>query len=137
MSRQVLAIDWSKGKVDWVFEDEEREVPFMSSAALTDGLVIVGGRDKRLWALDRKTGKPRWKFVTQGRIDSSPVVVGERVFVGSSDGRLYAVRLDTGTEVWRFDAGSPITASPAVAAGRLVVGTLDGLLYCFGAKVEQ
>ena len=136
-SNQVLGINWSKGKVEWVFEDEERQFPFMSSAALTDGLVIVGGRDKRLWALDRETGKPRWKFVTQGRIDSSPVVVGERVFVGSSDGRLYAVRLDTGTEVWRFDAGSPITASPAVAAGRLVVGTLDGLLYCFGAKREQ
>ena len=72
-------------------------------------------------------------FVAAGRIDSSPVVVGERVYVGSSDGNLYAVHLDSGLEAWRFESGGPITASPAVAEGCLVIGTQDGVLYCFAA----
>ncbi|MFQ5807790.1 MAG: PQQ-binding-like beta-propeller repeat protein, partial [Phycisphaerae bacterium] len=132
--QQVLGIDWQIGRVVWRFEDPERSFPFLSSAAATGQLVIVGGRDKRLHALDPDTGKQRWQFVTKGAIDSSPVIVGERVFVGSADGNLYAVNLTTGKEVWRFEAGAPISASPAVAESCLVISTEDGLIYCFGSK---
>ncbi|MCH7591500.1 MAG: PQQ-binding-like beta-propeller repeat protein [Planctomycetes bacterium] len=129
----MLGIDWKAGRVEWSFADGDREFPIMSSAAVTDRWVIVGGRDKRVRALDRITGKPQWVFVTNGRVDSSPVVVGDRVFIGSSDGNLYALTLDTGKETWRFEAGGPISASPAVAEGSLVIGTEDGMIYCFGA----
>ncbi len=131
---RVLAVDWESGKSVWVFEDPDREFPFMASAAVTRDFVIVGGRDKRLHCLDILTGKTRWTFVSKGRIDSSAIVVGRRVFFGSMDGNLYAVGLDDGKELWRFEAGSPITASPAVASRCLVVGTLDGVLYCFGSR---
>ncbi len=127
----VLAIDWKAGGVVWRFKDPDHEFPVLSSAAVTDEAVIVGGRDKRLHALDRKTGKSLWEFVTKGRIDSSPVVVGLRVYIGSFDGNLYAVELATGREVWRFETGAPISASPAVAEGCLVIGTEDGIVYCF------
>jgi outer membrane protein assembly factor BamB len=83
-------------------------------------------------ALDAKTGKAQWTFMTNARVESSPAVVGTRVFVGSTDGRLYELNAAKGTKSWDFDAGAAITASPAVAAGRLVVGTHDGRLYCFG-----
>ncbi|MFQ5496155.1 MAG: PQQ-binding-like beta-propeller repeat protein [Phycisphaerae bacterium] len=132
-SGSVLGIDWKSGRKVWSFHDPQREFPYLSSAAVTDKLVIIGGRDKRLHALDAGTGKQRWLFETQGRVESSPVVVGKRVFFGSLDGNLYAVDLETGRQVWRFEAGSPISASPAVADGRLVVGTEDGVLYCFGS----
>ena len=110
----MLGIDWKASRVKWRFADPDREFPFLASAAVTDTQVIVAGRDKRLHALDRETGKPTWTFVTKGRIDSSPVVVGRRVFVGSSDGKLYAVDLDTGKETWSFEAGGPISASPTI-----------------------
>ena len=128
----VLGIDWKASRVTWKFADPDREFPFLASAAITDKLVIVAGRDKRLHALDRQTGKPAWTFVTKGRIDSSPVVVGRRVFVGSSDGNLYAVDIETGKETWRFEAGGPISASPAIAGDLLVIGTEDGMIYGFG-----
>lgn len=134
---EVLGIDWQGGKVIWRFQDQERSFPFMSSAAVSDNLVVIGGRDKRLRALDRTTGKQRWQFATKGRIDSSPVIVGERVFVGAGDGNLYAVKLATGEETWRFETGTGISASPAIAAGCLVVSTEDGVVYCFGAKSSE
>ena len=84
-------------------------------------------------ALDMKTGKARWTFMTNARVESSPAVVGTRGFVGSSDGRLYALDLVKGGKLWEFDAGAAITASPAVADERLVVGSHDGRLYCFGS----
>ena len=130
----VLGIDWRASKVAWRFKDPEREFPYMSSAAVTESAVVVGGRDKRLRALDPETGSVLWTFVTKGRVESSPVVVGDRVFFGSLDGILYAVDIATGKERWRFETGAPISASPAVARESLVISDEDGVVYCFGAE---
>ena len=131
---QVLAFDWQAGKKLWTFDDPDRDLPVLSSAALTKDSVIVGSRDRRIRCLDRKDGKLRWEFVTKARVDSSPVVVNDRVFCGSSDGNLYALSVQDGHELCKFEAGAPLTASPAVAAGCLVIGSEDGVLYCFGSK---
>jgi outer membrane protein assembly factor BamB len=134
---EVLAIDHVAGSVVWRFSDESREFPYIASAAVHAGLVVIGGRDKRLRAFDAETGAQKWAFATKGRIDSSPIIVGDRVFFGSSDGNLYAVSLKSGEKVWQFEAAEPITASTAVGHGRLVIGTLDGTLYCFGPKKDE
>lgn len=134
---QVVAINWVSGEVVWTYENEDRQFPYMSSAAVTDELVIVGGRDKRVRALDVKDGKQRWEFATRSRVDSSPVVAGGSVFVGSSDGNLYRLAVKDGGELWRFEAASPITGSPAIADDRLVIGTVDGALYCFGESASS
>ena len=70
----------------------------------------------------------------RARVDSCPVVVGERVFVAAYDGRLYALDRKTGEKMWSYEAGGRFDASPAVAAGRLVIGNKDGTLYCFGEE---
>jgi outer membrane protein assembly factor BamB len=77
MANQFLAVDWKKAEIAWTFEPK-RSQPFYSSAAVTDKLVVVGGRDKQVHALDREKGTEVWAFTTKGRIDSSPVVVGGR-----------------------------------------------------------
>jgi outer membrane protein assembly factor BamB len=138
--QQVLGLEWQKPEVLWRFEDPERQFPYASSAGLVldakgvAAAVVIGGRDKRLRCLEARSGKPRWEFVARGRIDSSPVIVGQRIFVGASDGNLYAINAADGRETWRYEAGGAITASPAIAAGRLVIGTEDGALYCFGPE---
>ena len=130
-----MAVDWKKGEVALDVRAEQRPQPFYASAAVTDKLVIVGSRDKRVHALDRDKGEEVWSFPTGGRVDSSPVVVGERVYVGSLDGNLYVLDLAKGTEVQKIElgwAGRP--ASPAVGDGRLVIGTDKGTVYCLGSE---
>jgi outer membrane protein assembly factor BamB len=129
----VQAVNWKKAEVGWVYEPQ-RSGEFYSSPAVTDKLVIVGGRDKLVHALDRQNGRPVWYFPTKKRVDGSPVVVGGRVYVGSLDGNLYVLDLAKGTEVQRFELGRSIAASPAVAEGCLVIGTTDGVVYCLGKK---
>ncbi len=70
--------------------------------------------------------------MTRARIDSSPVVAGNRVYVGGSEGKLFVLDAGSGKSVFEFEAGAPITASPALAAGRLVIGSQDGNLFCLG-----
>ena len=129
---EVLGLNLAEAKERWRFRD--RWFPYYSSPAVTEKLVVIGGRDKKLHALDRVTGKEVWAFATQGKVDSSPVVCGENVVVGSDDGRLYAVKLADGTQLWARDLGAPVTATPAVVKGLIIVGTEDGTVYCLGTK---
>ena len=133
---EVVAVDWKKQTVLWRYQTGNGDFPFHSSAAVTDNLVIVGGRDKYVHAINRQTGKKVWTFPTRAKVDSSPVVVGDRVFIGSNDGNLYELGLADGKERWKFNAGKPISAAPAVGEGVLVIGSesRDGKVYCFGSK---
>ena len=84
--------------------------------------------------MEKATGKSVWVFGTRGKVDSSPVVVGDKVVVGSDDGRLYIVSLKDGSELWSYEIGQPVGSSPAVVDGKVIVGSEDGSVYCFGAK---
>ncbi len=133
MTDDVMAVNLSKPEVAWTFQPLKRAQPFASSAAVTNKLAVIGSRDKRVYALDRATGKPVWDFATEGKVDSSPVVAGARVYFGSADGNLYVLELATGKEVQRLKLDGPISASPAVSNGCLVIGTERGTVYCLGA----
>lgn len=133
---EVLAIDITKPDIVWRFQEKGKEQPYHSSAAVTEELVIVGGQDKLLHALDRKSGEQKWSFAANGQINSSPVVVsGKRIFVGSNDGHLYEVGMD-GKQRWKHKLGRQVSSSPAVGEGCLVIGAegTEGAIYCFGTK---
>ena len=132
MSNQVLAIDVKKKELTWSFESEQRKQPFYASAAVTEKLVIAGSRDKRVYAIDRLTGKEVWNFATEGRIEGSPVIAGNRIYVGSTDKNFYVIELETGKELQRITLDESVMGSPALADGRLVIGTTKGTVYCFG-----
>src|SRR5439155_7043673 len=87
----VCGSDVRARKIVWRYTDPSRDFPYYSSAALVDGRVIVGGRDKAIHAIDAASGKGVWTFLTPARVDSSPAVAGGRVYVCSSDGKLYAL----------------------------------------------
>jgi len=137
-SNFVQAVDWKAGKVVWSYEAKKRQQPFESGVAATNELVLAGSRDRSLHAMDRKTGKGRWVFTTEGTVSSSPVVVGQRVYFGSNDSKLYVVDIATGKQVQALQLGNKgILASPAVSDNRLVIGNIDGVLYCLGSKTAN
>ena len=131
---QIYCINWKQEKPVWQYENQERKFPFYSSAALTEKVMIVGGRDRLVHALDRHTGKELWAFQAKGRVDSSPVIAENTLFVGSHDSNLYALNIETGQLQWSFTTGGGLIASPAIGSGRLVIGSRDGQLYCFAPK---
>src|SRR5439155_1623088 len=77
---EFLCIDLDKGERAWTFKD--RDFPYFSSPAVTQDRVVFGGRDRRLHCVKRDTGENVWAFSAQGKVDSSPVVVGDKVAVG-------------------------------------------------------
>ena len=129
---QVLCAGLENSEILWQYEHPERHFPFYASAAVTADIVVIGGRDKMVHALKPQTGELLWTYPAKSRVDSSPVIVGERVFFGTVGGELVALNLNSGKKTWEFVIGASIVASLSVVEGKLVIGTDDGRIYCFG-----
>jgi outer membrane protein assembly factor BamB len=79
----------------------------------------------------------KWKFSTQGKVFSSPAVVGNTMFFGSTDHFLYAVDLASGMQNWKFETGSGITSSPAVNDNTVFFTSYDGNFYALDAATGK
>jgi hypothetical protein len=67
-----------------------------SPAIGSDGTVYVGSEDKKLYALNGKSGVKLWEFETGGYVDSSPAIGSDgTVYVGSWDNQLYAIKTES------------------------------------------
>jgi eukaryotic-like serine/threonine-protein kinase len=79
----------------------------------------------------------QWKFNTNGKVISSPAVVGGTVYFGSTDGKLYAVDSSTGTARWTFAAGGPVNSSPLVTDDNVYFNSVDGNFYALEARTGK
>jgi eukaryotic-like serine/threonine-protein kinase len=110
---------------------------FLSSPAVSDGVVYIGSGDHHVYALDARTGRLRWKFATGNVVHASPAIADGRVFIGSWDRYFYALNARTGTLVWKFATGDDrdiynqvgIAGSAAVANGVVYFGCRDSHFY--------
>lgn len=139
-----FAIDFVKPAVAWRHQPATGSQAYRSSAAVAEGLVIVGNRSRSVEALAIADGGQTWRSPMPGRVDASPVVVTASgseadlsaaprsvVLAADAKGTIAALEASTGKQVWRFDAGGSFSAGPAVAAGRVVLASEDGTIWCF------
>jgi outer membrane protein assembly factor BamB len=156
------ALDAANGKLKWKFatEGERRftakgihglhprgeSMPdpwdfYLSSPAVTGGVVYVGSGDGNIYALNAATGALKWKARTGDVVHSSPAVAGGIVYAGSWDSFLYALDAATGRQVWRYKTGEDpknhnqvgIQSSPVVVDGAVYFGCRDSKVYAVGA----
>jgi len=77
----------------------------VSAPTIANGLVFVARPDAHeLVAIDSCSGKIRWRFTANGRIDTPPAIYRGLCLFGSAAGWVYALRADTGERVWRLRA---------------------------------
>jgi len=135
-----FAIDVQAAAVAWRVAPTTGGQAYRSSAALAEGLAIVGTRGKAVEAFSLVDGSRRWRQPTRGRVDGSPVIVsagrdgGQLVLVADAAGRIAALHAASGQPTWEFDAGGKFTAGPAAAAGRVVAASDDGTVWCLRTR---
>jgi len=77
----------------------------VSPPTIAGGVVFVARPDAHeLVAIDSSSGKVRWRFTANGRIDTPPAIHRGLCLFGSAAGWVYALRADTGEQVWRLRA---------------------------------
>ena len=130
-----LVIDPSQvGKLKWEFETGS--AVDSSPAIGSDGTVVGGSRDKKVYAINGKTGFKLWEFQTGDEVRSSPAIGSDgTVYVGSVDKKLYAINGKSGAKLWEFKTGGDVYSSPAIGSGGTVyVGSDDKKLYAINGK---
>ena len=79
-----------------LWEFKTRGFMFSSPAIGSDGTVYVGSYDKKLYAINGKSGVKLWEFETGNDVDSSPAIGSDgTVYVGSVDKKVYAIKTDS------------------------------------------
>ena len=118
-----------------VVEAKDSEGTFVSVPALSDETLFIISDDRNLYAINRRDGSIRWKYLQKGNSgESSPVVCGDKVISCTKSGVVSVLNASSGTLLWEYDTGEQITACPAVIKGRFHILTAKGTLFCFGEK---
>jgi outer membrane protein assembly factor BamB len=145
-----FAIDFLAPAVAWRRQPAAGGAAYRSSAAVAEGLAIVGTRGRAVEALAVADGERRWRHPMRGRVDASPAVVTATIggtnpappappapparsvaIVADARGEIAALDVASGEAVWEFAAGGGFGAGAAVAAGRVVLASDDGTVWCF------
>jgi outer membrane protein assembly factor BamB len=157
--QRYLAFDKKTGAVRWVstpaegpFDDANNQAS--PTAAVIGGrrLVIGGGADGWLYALEARTGAPVWRFHLSAKgLNSPPTVTGDVVYAAHSEenpdggpmGRVVAIDgrgagdLTKTGELWRADGLTVGFAGPVVAQGRVYVVDNSANLHALDQKTGR
>lgn len=143
---QVLALDGATGKRIWAttvvevkgkrskwrfWHRKAMEAGLTGGPGVGNGLVVVGGRNGEVVALNAETGEKRWAVKVNSEVLSAPLVLANRIIVRSNDGRVFGLDPGDGSRKWVFDRGLPTlsvrgNAAPVAANGQVFIGYDDG-----------
>jgi outer membrane protein assembly factor BamB len=158
--QRYVAFDKRTGAVRWFttpsegpFEDANNNAS--PAVGVVDGrrIMVAGGADGWLYAVDARTGEPAWKFhLSERSVNCPPLFQGHVVYAAHSEenvdtpglmGRVVAIdargRGDitkTG-EIWRSDGITAGFAAPTLAEGRLHVVDNAANLHALDAKTGK
>ena len=138
----LYAISFTTGKEIWRFRSvgnglKNEDFGFdrramISSPAIKNGKVFIGGRDGFFYAVHQESGKEIWRVDHEvSWVISSLAVKDTIVVTGTSDGRfVQAVSSHTGKQIWKTKTSSIVWSSPIIHNGKVYIGSGEGVLYC-------
>jgi outer membrane protein assembly factor BamB len=135
-STGLYALHAATGELAWRFDTE---MPLGNSPTVKDGVVYVGGYDRKLHALDARTGQHLWAFAgAKAGYDTNPLVIEGSVFAGNRDGTMYAIgahgTAQQGQLLWSYETQGAIHLSAAYDAGTIYFASNDNRAYALNAS---
>jgi len=130
----------------------------VSPPVAATGKLYVSEKDAHtVHCIDADSGKPVWRFVAGGSVDSPPTIHGGRVVFGCCDGRVYCLNSANGQIAWSFQAapfekriisygklqsswpvhGSVLVENEIVYCAAGISSFLDGGIYMYGLDVSS
>ena len=110
-------------KEKWVYRDEN---DIGSGTAVNSQFVFTSNTHGEILALNKKDGRPVWKFATNGKVYSIPAVDDHVVVTGSTDSYVYGLDAANGKLIWKFQTGKAVLAHPIIYNHIVYTGSSDG-----------
>ncbi len=77
----------------------------LTQPVIAAGKVFLADVDRHaIQAFDSESGRPIWKYIAGGRVDSSPTYYEGALLFGAADGRVYCLDASNGQLLWQFTA---------------------------------
>jgi len=135
---QVYALDTKNGSLVWRYPSEKsNDRQFYAAPAIGEDLIIVGGYDQTLAAVDKQNGNEKWQFgKADDRYIASAIVKDGLIYAPNSDHSLYVLST-AGDMVWRFRAKGPNWTTPICDDVFVYLASMDHNLYAFNQNYES
>jgi outer membrane protein assembly factor BamB len=102
----------------------------VSTPAVSGDLVFIADIGRKLYCLDRKSGKPHWWHELRGEIWASPYLADGKIYLGSRNrqGDFWIFEAAREKKVLAtIDLGAPISATATAANGTIYIATMSRL----------
>jgi eukaryotic-like serine/threonine-protein kinase len=103
--------------------------------------ILVGCLDRKLRCFDAATGRLVWAYdlgdESNGYINGTPAVAGDKVIFGGCDEMVHVVSAIDGKSLQAVPAGAYVAGSPAVVGHRAYAGNFGGRLLCIDIDTGQ
>jgi len=135
----VYAVNLQTGAQTWRFPEKASTAnPFDATPTLTsDGQLIVGGFDKKLYSLNPQTGQSNWQFTdARDRWIGGALATEKMIFAPNADYKLYALNMQ-GKLQWSFPADQSIWGTPVSDGTNIYFGTLGKKVYAVNAQTGK
>ncbi|MDB5230792.1 MAG: hypothetical protein JWN76_1597 [Chitinophagaceae bacterium] len=140
MDGYVYSLNKNSGEQLWRFATDGASIPFerdendrtsiYCSPAISEGTVIIGGRDGFGYAIDLSSGKEKWRVNHNGSwVLGTGIKDGVAYFSSGSSYFVQAVDLNTGTEKWRFKTKGAVFSSVSITGDLLYFADIAGNIY--------
>lgn len=91
-----------------------------------------------VYAFERSTGKPRWKYPVKFGVAADLARIGPNVFAVTLEDEVLCLDWKTGELVWKSATGQPndeflLNSTPAASGDRIFFGGLDGTIHAMDA----
>lgn len=134
--RTLWATDVGPGAGDYYFHGE----PFLAGDTLVAGADAGGRADAGpafVHALDRRTGRERWRYQAGPGAAGAIAGAGALAFAATLDGRLLALDVQSGSLRWSLPVRFWGWEGPAVRDGLVYAGGRDGTLSALDAETGR
>lgn len=126
--RPPFRIVWSRGMAGLL------EFP----AVVSDGVAFIANSWGSVRAVSMKDGSLVWRYdIPNGKMASSPAIVGGELIVHGMDGAVWALDRSDGRLLWHRSIGSPIESSPIIRGGVDYFGAWDGGVYALDLDTHR
>jgi len=136
---RLVAIDLDTGRLKWErfsgSDRSDRTSPV--GPRIAGNVVLFGGRNGLVQALDANTGDAKWTRQLDGRISTPPTLVDGHVFVGSSKGRIYRLSPSTGAIEHEFALPGSAYGNPTPVENGIVVPVYDNTIVSLDRELTR
>jgi outer membrane protein assembly factor BamB len=118
--------------------EEKAGAGFSGAMVVTDSVIYAGSMNRKVYAIEKATGKELWNKRLAGAIVGGVGHSGDTLFIATDrpDGRIRAVQFADGKEVW--EVRIPRVSLPLlVIDNKVIVHASDGVLYAFRTSDGQ